>query len=73
MRLNQYHQQDGEQAWKDSGLKEGQVVTYNGKKYFAVAIGYGVLLKGKVQIDDMEDDFLTVNLTDLEELKWKQS
>ena len=69
MNINPNHQQDGKQAWKDSGLEEGQIVTYKGKKYFAVAIGYGALLQGKVQIDDMESDFLTVNLTDLEEKK----
>lgn len=68
MNLNKNHQQDGEQAWKDSGLKEGQIVTYKGKKYYAVAIGYGMLLQGKVQIDN-EEELLTVNLTDLEELK----
>jgi hypothetical protein len=68
MKLNKNHEQDGKQAWKDSGLEEGQIVTYKGKKYYAVAIGYGMLLQGKVQIDN-EDELLTVNLTDLEELK----
>lgn len=66
MRLNPNYQQDAKQAWKDSGLKEGQEVSYRGKKYFVVAVGYGALLQGKVQIDNMEGIFLTVNISDLE-------
>jgi len=68
MRLNPNHQADGEQAWKESGLTYGQDVIYKGKTYVAVAIGYGALLKGKVEIYNGKE-LLTVSITDLEVLK----
>ena len=38
MRLNKNHEQDGLQAWQDSGLSYNQEVEYKGKKYKAVEI-----------------------------------
>ena len=75
MKLNLNHQTDGEQAWKESGLTYGQQVTYKGKSYNVIAIGYGVLLHGKVQIDNGEE-LMTVSITDLEKIEveeWNQS
>lgn len=64
MNINHNHQQDGEQAWKESGLHYGQKVIYKGKVYEAVAIGYGVLMQGKVRIANGEET-LTVKVSDL--------
>lgn len=65
MNINHNHQQDGEQAWKESGLHYLQTVKYQGNEYKAVAIGYGVLKQGKVRIANGEET-LTVKVSDLE-------
>jgi hypothetical protein len=68
MNINPNHQQDGEQAWKESGLHYLQTVKYQGNEYKIVAIGYGVLMQGKVRIANSEET-LTVKVSDLEAAK----
>lgn len=65
MNLNSNSQQDVEQAWKESGLHYGQIVKFQGNEYKVVAVGYGILLKGKIRIAN-ERETLQVNLKDVE-------
>ena len=66
MNINPNHKQDGEAAWKKSGLTCGQTVKYNGEEYTATAIGYGMLFDGKIRITDKHGNKKIVNLSELE-------
>jgi hypothetical protein len=65
MRLNPNHEKDGEEAWKKHKLSYGQKVKFEGEEVTVIAIGYGMLLDGRVQIDTGEG-LKTVDVTQLE-------